>query len=361
MKRDPSGSGNGRGDETRQLADFFRDELRASVADAPSFEDLAAYVEGRLDPEERALLEERLAADSTLRQEVEDLRALHAQTARPRPFTARPLRMRIAVLAAAVAAAAAVLWLRPTPDGKVPPIVPVTAAPAPAPVASLKDGELRLALAADGAVSGLPAVDAATRVAVAAALRGALPAPQGLDALSTGQGKMLGVDAVPAFTLVSPLGTRVLTDRPQFHWTARPGTRRYAVAVFDQDLRRQLASGPVAGTEWSATTALPRGRTYLWQVTALDGGEEVTVPAPPAPEARFEVASPAVQAEMERRRAEAPASHLVAVVALVEAGLLDDGDAALSALEAENPGSAEVTRLREALTALRGTGSRQPR
>jgi hypothetical protein len=55
-------------DPKRQLDEFFRDELRLSRAEAPSFDELAAYVEVRLDPEERALLEERLAADPALRQ-----------------------------------------------------------------------------------------------------------------------------------------------------------------------------------------------------------------------------------------------------------------------------------------------------
>ncbi|HYU41391.1 MAG TPA: hypothetical protein VEQ84_04520, partial [Vicinamibacteria bacterium] len=98
--------------EKRQLEDFFRDELRLSVADAPSFDELAAYVEGRLDPEERAVLEERMAADATLRQEVEDLRALHAQMARPRRAAIRSLSLRLGMLAAAaaVAAVAVTLW-----------------------------------------------------------------------------------------------------------------------------------------------------------------------------------------------------------------------------------------------------------
>jgi hypothetical protein len=131
--------------------------------------------------------------------------------------------------------------------------------------------------------------------------------------------------------------------------------------VFDQDLQRQLASGPITGTEWTPSTALARGRTYLWQVTALAGGERVTAPAPPAPEARFEVAGADVMAAVEKRRAQAPGSHLVAALALVEAGLLDDAEAELGALAADNPGSPEVARLRESLAALRRPESKDPR
>ena len=145
-------------------------------------------------------------------------------------------------------------------------------------------------------------------------------------------------------------------DRPTFRWSAHPDARRYEVAVFDQDLRRQLASGPVEGTDWTPAKPLARGRTYLWQVTALAGRERVTAPAPPAPEARFEVASSAVLAEVEHERAQAPTSHLVAALAFVQAGLLDDAEDELRALAADNPGSPEVTRLREALRTLRRTG-----
>ena len=131
--------------------------------------------------------------------------------------------------------------------------------------------------------------------------------------------------------------------------------------MFDADLQRQLASGPLTSTEWTPAKALPRGRTYLWQVTARAGGQRVTAPAPPAPEARFEIAGPDVMAEVEKRRAQAPGSHVVAALALVEAGLLDDAESELDALATDNPGSPEVARLRESLAALRRPKSKDPR
>ena len=347
MKRDPTGRGPD--DAKRELEEFFRDEMRLARAESPGFEELAAYVEGRLDPQASALLEERMEADATLRQEVEDLRTLRAQMARPRSTAPRQLAWRIGLLAAA--AAAVFLWLRPStvkaPGG---PSVP----PSPAPVAALKDGGLRLALSAGGALSGAPSLEPSLRDAVAAALRGALPAPPSLEALSGGGGTLMGAGPGPAdFAPVSPLATRVLADQPTFRWTPHPRARAYEVAVFDSDLRRQLASGPVAAAEWRPAKALPRGRTYLWQVTALAGGERVTVPVPPAPEARFEVAGDAVLSEVDRRRASAPGSHLVAAIAFVEAGLLDDAEPELRALAADNPDSPEARRLLDALNRLR--------
>src|SRR5262245_53440385 len=105
MSRDPA-------DDRRRLEAFFRDELRRAPAEAPSFDELAAYVDGRLDPEERLLLEERLAADPALRQEVEELREVRDQMLAP-AAAARPRRLALAGLAAAAALLGVVVWLRP--------------------------------------------------------------------------------------------------------------------------------------------------------------------------------------------------------------------------------------------------------
>jgi hypothetical protein len=68
------------------------------------------------------------------------------------------------------------------------------------------------------------------------------------------------------------------------------------------------------------------------------------------------VANPALLAEVERRRAAVPGSHLVSGLAYAEAGLLDDAEVELRALAAENPGSPEAARLLAALRGLRGRG-----
>jgi hypothetical protein len=345
MKRDP-------GDDRQRLEGFFRDELRKAGAEAPSFDDLAAYVEGRLSSEERAALEERLADDPVLRQEVDDLRELHGQMARP-PLAAASRRRpwAFAGLAAAAALAAIVLWLRPGPGGQRPGTDPSPISPGP--IAVLRDGDARVVLSADGGLSGLPPLDPGLRSAVTGALHGVLPAPQGLAAVQAGRTTLLGPADGPAFAPLAPLSTRVATDRPSFRWAPHPEARAYEVTVYDQDLEPQAASGPIKGLEWQPARPLSRGRLYLWQVTAETSHGKVTVPAPPEPEARFEVVAPAVLAEVERRRSAAPASHLVGALADVEAGLLDAAEAELLVLAAENPGSREVAGLLESLRALR--------
>jgi hypothetical protein len=344
---------NDRGHGRRELAETLRDDLRRAEVESPSFERLVDYVEGRLSHEERAELEERLADDAVLRAEVDGLRELHLQMG-GRAATSSPALRRpwiLAGLAAAAAVAALALWLRPAD-------VPVGGGSAgsqsPAPVAAFRDGELRLALAADGSVSGLPPIDPARRAAVAGALRGELPRPDDLAQLARGRRALMGKTAGPAaFAPQAPVGTRVATGRPSFRWTAHPDARAYEVAVFDQELRPQAASGPVSGTAWQPPQALPAGRVYLWQVTAQTARGRVSAPAPPAPEARFEVADAAVLAEVARGRAEAPGSHLVAALVLVEKGLLDEAEVELRALADENRDGPAAARLLLALDDLR--------
>jgi hypothetical protein len=262
--------------------------------------------------------------------------------AQPRPARARRIQFAALAAAATIAAVAVIRWHGPAEETRPQP------SPSPVLAATLRDGDLSR-------------LDAAMRDAVTAAQRGTLPAPRGLDSVASARATLMGPETAAAFGPRSPLGTRVSADAPTLRWTAYPGATRYEVAVFDQDLQKQLASGPVAATEWTPAKPLARGRTYLWQVTALAGGRRIMAPAPPAPEARFAVAGADVLAEVEARRAQAPASHLVAVIALVEAGLLDDAEVELGALAADNPGSLEVVRLRESLATLRPASPKDTR
>ena len=323
------------------------------MAEAPSFDELAAYVEGRLDPEERAPLEERLAADPALRQEVEDLRELHAQMARPRPRDARAGSLRrLAVLAAALAAVAA--WSCGSP-------------------------------AADDARSRRPRRPPAARRHLERRRREAGPCRRwSLAGFRARRGTRRGRGG-PARRAARAAGPRVAPVRaggpswgPERRRLSRPVTPGHArergpadVPLDGASRARQLRGrgvrpGPAEARSPAARSPAPsgrrprplaRGRTYLWQVTAVTGGR-----------ARHGAGAPRAGGALRGRGSgragrgggagarTAPASHLVAAVAFVEAGLLDDADAELRALAADNPGSPEVARLRESLVALRRQG-----
>src|SRR5262245_60750406 len=135
----------------KELEGFFRDDLRAAEAEAPSFDELAAYVEGRLSPAEKVELEERIAGDDVVRREVELLRELQAEMARTKQAPARRAWVWTGLAAAAsVAAIASLLVIQrgPRPVGPAP-------GTAPAALASLRDGSETVEVSGDGALVGL--------------------------------------------------------------------------------------------------------------------------------------------------------------------------------------------------------------
>lgn len=353
--------------EAGRLEAFFRDELRAAEAGAPSPEDLAGYVDGTLDADRREALSLALADDAVLQQELADLVEMRSAL-RSAAWRRKAIAFVSLAAAAGVALGVAALFeprvsrVRDTASNAAP---PATTADTMA-LLRLRDAGGVLALGADGTLggAGLAGVPDDLRARVAAALRSGRPAVPdevrdlGAPALTL----MGGGDAGGGrFAVLAPLATVVRSDRPTFRWSAHAGARAYVVSVFDQDLNRRASSGETRGTLWECTLALERGRTYLWQVAALtSGGGRVVAPAPPQPEARFRVlASDAAAALRERLRASG-GSHLVAGVLLAEAGVLDDAERELRQLVAANPGSPEAQRLLTALRRSRASAKQPP-
>ena len=135
--------------------------------------------------------------------------------------------------------------------------------------------------------------------------QGALPSGTGLAAEAPGV--LLAPDAgAPApFSLIGPIDTRVLSDRPIFTWHPHPGATAYQVLVTSESLDPLARSERITATQWQPAAALPRGVVLLWQVRAWLGGEMVSAPAPPAPPARFAIAgkpSPRASHSFVRRR-----------------------------------------------------------
>ncbi len=74
-------------------------------------------------------------------------------------------------------------------------------------------------------------------------------------------------------------------------------------------------------------------------------------PAPPAPEARFEVTPPDTAQRIENARRQHPGNHLLLAVLLAEAGALDESELELDALAATDPQTAQA--LRQSLRDIR--------
>ena len=237
-----------------------------------------------------------------------------------------------------------------------PPAVP--AAPA---TLTLNDGGSTVTLSADGRVRGLPPLADEDTESIRLALeqgRVTLPALIG-DLRGTSGTLMSGVSGASSFQLVRPLATVVETDRPTFEWTRLQRATAYVVAVFDLEFNKVAESPRLAATAWQPPAPLARGRTYMWQVEALRGDEEIVVPAPPGPEARFRVLSQVEAARLADVRSRYGDFHLVRGILLAQAGSLDEAERELASLVEANPGIAEAQRLLDSLREQRKDLSRR--
>jgi hypothetical protein len=366
-----------------ELVRLLRESLERAgqEREPPPYEQLEAYVDGRLDDVDREIVESGMADDPELRAEVDALRALRAElpsadeARRVVPFPVAPARRagepgrpRAVVwwqVAAAAAVAAAVVLAVIMPRAVAPP--PTVAGPGSPPPAdrpaptltglSVRDRGTLVGLRTDGSLAGLDAVPEDLRGAVADSLRaGRLPASPPAAALAGRTGVLMdGARARGTFSVVGPLATAVATDRPTFRWRALAGATAYRVRVVDDTLATVAEGPPTTATTWQPRAALPRGRVLSWQVEAETPAGRRTTPAPPQPEARLLVL-PAADADRATAALAAAPSDLAAAVIAAQAGLYDEADAALARLAAANPESATVATLRRELAARRGGG-----
>ncbi|MBS1877661.1 MAG: zf-HC2 domain-containing protein [Acidobacteria bacterium] len=328
-----------------EFVPLFAGEPSTATLSHVDEEELVLYVNGGLSDGQRVNVEAHLAECEACRMTVEDLQEFARESAESAkvvalpPRTARPAWRGWAIVAAAAVLVGAFLVSRFAggPGGG--------AAPQPVYLASLHDASGLLGITAGGELAGV-VLNGEDRAAVRQALQsGVLPAGPG-ELPMAGAGVLRGGAGEAArFELTYPTHHRVLDDRPEFRWSAMAGATAYEVKVFDEKFDPAADSGRVTGTVWRPARALARGRTYLWQVTAIQGGERVTEPAPPRAEARFLVLEAAAAGRIARARSATP-SHLLLAVTYAREGLREETLAELEELDRLNPGSAVVANLR---------------
>jgi len=384
------------------LRAFFESSLdEASRTEEPvGFDEVAAYVDGRLDDIDREIFESRLSYDPALRAEVADLTAMRAAMARPAsagaaaPSNVRPFRVRgagskstiwiLGALAMAAGLTATVVWFAQTTQRRsaAAPVMiaqgqpstsstPSTTTPQPAPPRiALQDNGGIVALDAAGALSlSKPAAalpDALKQDAIAALNAGTLPQPTlPRDVRSGGPLTLMGEAPTAAkFAVLEPIATLVRDARPTFRWQAHPRARGYTVAIFNDRLEPVASSGQLtaATTTWAPIVDLKPGTTYQWQVTAvLPNGQSEPAPAPPLPEARFRVLSAAQRDTLDHQLAEAGDSNLLRGLVFTHAGVLDEAEHAFAELSAANPTSDRARDLLASVRKLRGAPATTPR
>jgi hypothetical protein len=96
-----------------------------------------------------------------------------------------------------------------------------------------------------------------------------------------------------SFALLGPFGDEVTDDRPEFAWQPLAGATKYSIIIVDEGLR-PIAHTRLKTTTWRPKKPLRRGRSYLWQVTAiLKNGTKVMATGPTSQEARIHIGAPA--------------------------------------------------------------------
>lgn len=312
--------------------------LRESIAggnDHVPEADIHAFVDGRLGIVRRGEVAAHLDECPACAEEVRDLQAFAAQ------LTGAQRRHSWWAYAGLAAAAALVLGVA---------IPRMSRTERPRQVATLNDASGVVALDSRGSLAGVGTLGATDTEHVRQALTGrGLSLPARLPELTGSRGALMGSADTPAFHLIGPVGTRVLSDRPTLGWTALAAGATYIVTLQDQ-VTGETTSSRSAQVEWAPDHPLIRGRVYTWQVAASRGGQEIVAPAPPEPPARFMVVEPAEAIRLEQL----PASHLVRGVLYANAGLFDDAARELAALSMQNPGSEVANSLLKQIQGVRG-------
>jgi len=155
------------------------------------------------------------------------------------------------------------------------------------------------------------------------------------------------------FSVITPVGKVMLSDRPTFRWSPLEGATGYIVEVYDDKLNQITISSQVADTSWTAPQSLKRGGIYSWQVTASKGGEEIISPHPPAPLAKFRILDQTLANEILQARRAYTSSHLTLALIYTKAGLIDEAEQEFRALQSANPNSTIPRRLLANIQAMR--------
>lgn len=279
----------------------------ASAADHLSDEEIQAAATGTLDRARRAAVDRHLGECRTCSQQVEDLRAWSAPPAR----RWRPLAIAAAVLLAALVPA--LLWQ------------------------ALPHRQREQASLAG--LTELSAPDQATVHASLDAGVGRLPDFM-TDLAGSRETLMSGAPpAEDAFALTSPVATAIASDRPTFRWRPLAGADSYVVTVFDERSNEVARSAPVDQPAWVPDRALPRGRTYVWQVAARRNGQSVIVPAAPTPPAKFYLVGGHIADVLERTQSQWPDSHLLLGILNMNAGIVDEAIRQFEQVGPSDPGA----------------------
>jgi len=379
---------------TLVLYDDFATE--AALGSHLTFEQSAAFVDGLVTGDERRSLEDHLAVCAQCGPLISDLRIFRNQVAsdldrevrpsdsRPEhllhsnngfrskfPFFKFPVWIYASVAAVVLVGIAAwVVWrFTSTSSRREAIVVSPTVTPSPSidlvsptppdrdagtVLVRLNEGGSLLTINSQGELVGAEAwPQEYQRMAREALMNQRVEKSSQLAGLNRrGSSLMGGDDKGQTFGVIEPAGKIIFIDRPVFRWSTLTGATGYIVEVYDGNFNSVATSPVVTGNSWTAPS-LKRGQLYSWQVKATKDGQEFLAPRPPAAQAQFRVLDQASSAEISRVRRDYSSSHLLLGLLYAKAGLLEEAERELSALQAVNPDASVLRRLSESIRASR--------
>jgi hypothetical protein len=155
------------------------------------------------------------------------------------------------------------------------------------------------------------------------------------------------------FSIINPVGTMIMSDRPTFRWSRLSGAASYLVEVYDDEFAKVATSPTLIDNSWTASRSLPRGKIYTWQVKAVKDGREYISRPPAGREAKFRILDQARAVVLMQARRTYAGSHLMLGLLYARDGLLDNAELEFRKLRKANPNSAVARRLLADVRAMR--------
>jgi hypothetical protein len=203
------------------------------------------------------------------------------------------------------------------------------------------------------------------KAAVSAAIQhGQVPIPAEVrrfhDRVATAVGPL---DGTTGFALLGPFGEATSDTRPEFRWQPLAEAIGYTVVIVDTGLHPVEHSPALRATVWRPHRPLPRGRTYLWQVTAtLHGGSKVVASSPAPSDTLLPVISLKLADEIAHFQQSHEEAHLVLGVLYAQAGILTEGANELNKVPPGDPSFNVARRLLQSLSlTMQSHTAQQPR
>jgi len=239
--------------------------LAGELDEHPSYEVLEQFVDGTIDDVTREIVASHREVCATCDAEVRDLMAFAGRS------SSTSLRW-LSVAAAVIVLSLASAYLMRSPP------LQRTQQPTQKPVAR------------KSATQPVPAIgygrddwNAAVRDALA---HGTIAPPAILASLRPTPDVLRTLSSRSAAAVMNPAGVVIDTPTPLLTWRAESGP--FVVSVYD-GFERVARSGVLQTRGWRVEPALPRGRTYTWQVAIRRGDSIELLPSPPAPVSLFHV------------------------------------------------------------------------